>query len=133
MVAKDYGSWGKLKLTVDNSEAPFTVDAFAINPSGSVDNQTGVAKLRGTVTCSQGPGRVNIEVEIIQQIGRVYIRDFNSKRVSCDGVTPWGMRFVSYEGLFTGGPVDARSWVSWRDGNAGYQRYPTTTVTLHGG
>ena len=75
-----------------------------------MDNQTGIAKLRGSVTCSQGPGPVYLEVEIIQRIGRVYIRDYESKRVSCDGVTSWRMRFVSYEGLFTGGRAEAGAW-----------------------
>ena len=62
MVAKDFGGGGLLKLSVDNSEPPFSVDSLTVDSSGSVDSQAGVAYVRGTVTCSQGPGHVWINL-----------------------------------------------------------------------
>ena len=56
MVAKDFGGGGLLKLSVDNTAPPFSVDSVTVDTSGSVDSQAGVAYVRGTVTCSQGPG-----------------------------------------------------------------------------
>jgi hypothetical protein len=133
MVAKDFGGGGLLKVSVDHSAPPFSVDAFDIDSSGSVDNKTGVAYLHGTITCSQGPGRVYLGVELVQQVSRFYIRDFTSRRIMCDGTMQWRMKFVSETGLFTGGSAEAIGRYEWVNGNGGFVRLPATTVHLRGG
>lgn len=132
MVAAGYGSGGKLHLTVGASEAPFTVDAFAVDPTGSADNQAGTAVIHGTITCSNGPAEVYVEIFVRQQIGRLYISAYNGKEFSCDGVTAWRMKVSSYEGAFTAGPVEVSSDVYWQDGNGGHLADGPTTVKLRG-
>jgi hypothetical protein len=133
LVAKDYGGGGALKLTVQDSAPPFTVDAIDANDVGAVDNQTGIAVLRGTVTCTSGPGTVWVGAELIQQFARVYIRDYTSKRVTCDGVTPWRMKFESYEGLFASGPAEVSLYAEWLEGNGGFLSFPSDPVHLRVG
>ncbi len=132
LIAKDYGRGGPLRLAVDQTDAPFRVDSLSIDSSGSVNNQTGIAVVTGTVTCSGGSGEVYLDAFARQRIGRVYISDRSSKSLVCDGETPWRMRFRSYEGLFTGGRLEVSPATFWRAGNGGYVEGATATVMLHG-
>lgn len=133
MVAKDFGGGGLLKLSVDNTAPPFSVDSVTVDTSGSVDSQAGVAYVRGTVTCSQGPGKVYINLSIVQQVSRFYIRDSGGTRVDCDGTTSWQVKFRSQDGLFGGGSADVKGRYQWREDNGGSGKVPTTSVQLRGG
>lgn len=133
MVAKDFGGGGLLKLSVDNSEPPFSVDSFTVDSSGSVDSKEGVAYVGGTVTCSQGPGHVWIDLQLVQQVSRFYIRDNSGTRVLCDGTTAWQVKFRSQDGLYGGGSADLKGSYRWREDNGGRGKVPVTSVQLRGG
>jgi hypothetical protein len=97
----------------DGGNLVFNVDVslnlgLTINPTGSVDAKTGVATIRGTVTCSE-PVSVFLDGTVQQRIGRTLITGFFFTVVECDGVTPWEVQVSAQDGLFTGGQVQVSS------------------------
>jgi len=132
LIAKDYGRGGDLKLTVDNSPPPFSVDSLTVDPTGTVDHQSGTAVISGTMSCTSGPGEVYLQLRVRQQIGHLYINGSNSKRVDCDGTVAWQAKVASSDGAFSGGQLDVRAEARWEQDNSGRVAVPTTTVRLHG-
>jgi hypothetical protein len=75
---------------------------LTINPSGSVDAKTGVATIRGTVSCSE-PVSGFVQGTVQQRIGRTLYTGGFFTFFDCDGVTPWQVQVVADNGLFAGG------------------------------
>lgn len=132
LVAAGSGRGGALELRVDHSETPFTVESFVINPKGDVDKDTNTVTVSGTITCTGDPGRVGLEMYIRQRIGRDYITAGDYRRITCDGATPWKMRFSSWEHVFSGGALEVYSYLYWYEGNGGQLTVGPTTVHLTG-
>ena len=64
---------GNLELTVDTSAPPFTIDDLTIS-GGKVTPKTGEAVISGSITCSNGPGSVELDVFVSQRIGRATVQ-----------------------------------------------------------
>lgn len=98
------GPGGNLEFTVQVAPPPFTFD-LSLNPSGSVVPKTGVATIRGTVTCSR-PGSASVYGQVSQKIGRILVLgSFGTFVAVCDGLTPWTATVSNFNGLFVGGPL----------------------------
>jgi hypothetical protein len=95
------GPGGNLVFNVDIAPPPLEA-SIAIARFSSVNSRTGVAIVRGTVTCSQ-PTNVGIDGSLRQRIGRVFVDAFFSAFVPCDGESVWEAEAVGQNGLFTGG------------------------------
>ncbi len=103
---------GNLIFRVDVSlELGLTID-----PSGSVDAKTGVATIRGTVSCAE-PASGTLDGEVQQRIGRALVNGSFFTFFECDGVTPWQAEVSAPNGLFTGGraQVSVRAFAFDRD------------------
>jgi len=109
----------------------------AINPTGRVDNPTGVVTLTGTVTCDV-PVSVSLFGQLTQPVGRkTLLQGSFFTSVNCTGgTTPWSATVSAFNGRFGGGP--AQAFVS----ASGCSLYPyfdcklvqtSATVKLRGG
>ena len=79
---------------------------LTVNPTGSVDAKAGVARISGTVTCSE-PVSGTLDGFVEQRIGRAIIRGFFFIFFECDGVASWEVQVAADNGLFVGGRVRA--------------------------
>ncbi len=105
---------GNLVLKVDVAlQLVLTVESF-----GSVNPATGVATVRGTVTCSTQEN-VSLEGGVTQQIGRLRTQGSFFTSVECDGVTPWEAQVFPENGPFAGGRAAISAFASFRDEAAG--------------
>jgi hypothetical protein len=98
------GPGGSLIFNADVTPPPLVFD-LALSGKGSVNAKTGVATIRGTVTCS-GPGYVyDLYGTLQQKKGRVLFRaDFFAGGFECTPPeTAWSATAASPNGLFTGG------------------------------
>ncbi len=99
------GPGGNLVFSVDVAPPPLEID-LSINPTGLFNSRTGVATIRGTVTCSR-PAFVDLFGELTQKVGRFLIRGFFGTFFECDGETAWSATVTSDNGLYLGGPANA--------------------------
>jgi hypothetical protein len=98
------GNGGMLSISFNEAPPPPTVD-ITVNSVGEVNPRTGVAKISGTYTCSNGY-YVDIYVSARQNVGRFsingdgYFFDFDT----CDEVPhKWTTEIFPYSGKFAGG------------------------------
>jgi hypothetical protein len=98
-VACDMGSFELVGVPAP----PPTVAALAINASGTVDKNSGVAYVTGTMTCST-PGVVNLRVRVMQEQKQrrlsVEVVGVNTINVQCAGPTAWAAAVKSGNGVF---------------------------------
>jgi hypothetical protein len=90
----------------DGDVPPPPVIDLTINPVASFNSRTGVATIRGTVTCSGGnPGGKNIiELGMTQTVGRLKLSADGFASFICDGtVESWAADMASPNGKFAGG------------------------------
>jgi hypothetical protein len=99
------GNGGNLELTVADAPPPPVLD-LTVDAKGSIDARTGVATIRGTITCSGGEefGKNFIEVHLVQTVGRFRIEAGNGLGFDCNGVTqPWSVELIGWNGKLAGG------------------------------
>jgi hypothetical protein len=98
------GPGGGLIFSIDVAPPPIVFD-LALSGKGSVNAKSGVATIRGTVSCS-GPGYVyDLYGTLQQKKGRALFRaDFFAGGFECTPPeTAWSATATSPNGLFTGG------------------------------
>ena len=101
------GDFGALVLNADVSAPPFTIQV-SLSGRGSVIPKTGVATIRGTTVCSE-PGFVDIQGELRQKIGRMFISGFFFVEVACStDPTSFTADTRSSNGLFVAGSATIR-------------------------
>lgn len=79
--------------------------------STTIDPQTKVATLKGTVTCASEANRVFVAAELSQVVGRLHtVSGFGQARLSCDGRTNFTLRVSADEGRFAPGEATLRGF-----------------------
>jgi hypothetical protein len=99
------GNGGNLELTVSLAPPPPIVD-LAVDPSGSFNSRTGLATVRGTVTCTNGfeDGKNLISVQLTQAVGRFKFSGEGWTVFTCDGTAhAWAVDVGAANGKFGGG------------------------------
>ena len=115
-------------ITVEEVGPPVTL-GLSIRSTGTV-NRSGVATIRGSVTCSQP-----VEVDLVGSLRQAHRRSvslgYSSTSVSCDGTASWSMRVPGETGPFTTGTARARVTATAEDPFRGpVRRYLEREVTL---
>jgi len=98
------GNGGSLSISFTEVPPPPTVD-ITVDRFGSVNAKTGVAKISGTYTCSNGEF-IDVFVNASQNVGRFTISGFGSffDSRTCDGTPhPWSADVLPQNGKFAGG------------------------------
>lgn len=93
----------QLVFTVDTSAAPFTIDDLTISGRGKVTPRTGEAIFSGSITCSNGPGFVELDIDVSQRIGRAIVHGEGFDEFECSGTQSWSLTVVPFDGLFVAG------------------------------
>jgi hypothetical protein len=93
---------GNLELTVDTSAPPFTIDDLTIS-GGKVTPKTGEAVISGSITCSNGPGSVELDIFVSQRIGRATVQGDGFDFFDCSGTQSWSVTIVPFNGLLVAG------------------------------
>jgi hypothetical protein len=99
------GNGGNLELTIDMAPPPPVLD-LTVDSGGSFDSRTGLATIRGTITCTGGDveGKNFIDVQLTQTVGRFRFNANGGTGFSCDGTTQaWAVELTSDSGNFGGG------------------------------
>jgi hypothetical protein len=110
----------------------FNVDVavgLTIDPSGSVNGKTGIATIRGTVTCPR-PLSVTLFGQVRQQAGRVFIDGSFFTSFECDGVTTWEAQTEQQNGLFKGGEAEVSIFADFFDPATGGSTFDQVTATV---
>lgn len=94
-------------LSATQAPPPLAID-LRLDSAGSVVPTTGIATIRGTVTCNR-PVFVYVSGEVQQQIGRATVRGWLSAAVLCEGTAPvaWSSVVTSELRTFVGGRAAA--------------------------
>lgn len=122
------GVGGTLNISVISAPPPPTLSA-TIDPVGHFNAHTGAATITGTVTCSGGDF-VDIETDLTQRVGRVYIKGSGFAELPCDGTYRWSIDVYGDNGRFAGGKT-ATAGFSFGCGPVFCSEYDTTqTVQL---
>lgn len=122
---------GQLVITVEEAGPPVTL-GLSIRSTGTV-NRSGVATIRGTVTCSQ-PVQVDIVGSLRQAQRRSVSLGYSSTSVSCDDTESWSLRVPGETGPFSPGTARARVTATAEDMFRGpVRRYLERNVTLSRG
>jgi len=123
------GPGGNMTFELIASEAPVQID-ISLDSRGTVVGRTGVATLRGTLTCS-GPTWVWIDGNLRQRVGRAYLDGGGGTYVECEaaGTTAWSFEVTPWNGLFTGGRADANVYAYSEDESFDYE---SATIRLTG-
>ncbi len=93
---------GNLSFTVNTSAAPFTIDDLTIS-GGKVTPKTGEAVISGSITCSNGPGSVELDIFVSQRIGRATVQGDGFDVFDCSGTQSWSLTVEPFNGLFVAG------------------------------
>ncbi|MEO8208856.1 MAG: hypothetical protein ABI598_07450 [Chloroflexota bacterium] len=99
------GNGGNLSLVLDVAPPAPVVD-LTINRVGSFVAKTGIATVRGTVTCTGGEefGKNFIEISMSQTVGRLIISGYGWAEFTCDGtIQNWSAEILGQNGKFAGG------------------------------
>jgi hypothetical protein len=99
------GNGGNLELTASLLPPPPVVD-LTVNPGGSFNSRTGLATIRGTVTCIGGfeDGKNIISVQVTQTVGRFKFSGEGWTVFACDGTAhAWAVEVGAANGKFGGG------------------------------
>ena len=119
---------GQLVLTVEELGPPVTL-GLSIRSTGTV-NRSGVATIRGSVTCSR-PVEVDLVGSLRQAQRRSVSLGYSSTRVSCDDTESWSLRVQGETGAFSPGTARARMTATAEDIFRGtVRRYLERDVTL---
>jgi hypothetical protein len=110
MIGSYTAGGGNLSVSLDVAPAPYQLGA-TIAGVGSVNLRTGVATIRGTVSCNQ-PGLVELSGRVRQRAGRVFVTGFFSSFPECSGETAWEATVESDDGPFVAGSVQVNA-VAW--------------------
>lgn len=125
------GNGGSLSITVDERPPPPVVE-LTVNPTGSVNAKTGVATVRGTITCTGSADFLGVDGSVRQTVGRFTISGYFYLEDSpaCDGEAhAWSATVYPENGKFAGGKakVEAFAYACWFEcGDASV----TTTIRL---
>ena len=99
------GNGGLLNISFNEAPPPPTIDEFTVNRFGTVNAKTGVARISGTYSCTNGDF-IDIFVDARQNVGRFAIFgsggffDFGT----CDGTSHnWSAEVFPQNGKFAGG------------------------------
>jgi hypothetical protein len=98
---------GTLVLNAAVSSPPFSLDDVTINPLGRVRPKTGDAVISGSITCSNGPGFVELDVFVSQRIGRALVEGDGFDFFECSGTQSWSIEVAPFNGLFVAGRAHA--------------------------
>jgi len=140
-----YGNGGSLSLSATLAPPPLAID-LSINPTGSVKTTTGVATVKGAVTCNQ-PTYVSGWGYVQQKIGKGLVQGYVYIGGTCTPTAPliWTSTLYSQPvqdigkgraaTLFTGGKasalINASAWSPYFNEYAYNQ--VSTSITLRGG
>jgi hypothetical protein len=97
------GNGGTLHISVDNAPPPPDL-SVTVDPVGSFNSHTGVATIKGSVTCTGGDF-VFLESDLRQNVGRVTITGSGFAELPCDGTYRWSIDVFGDNGRFGGGKV----------------------------
>ena len=122
------GPGGNLVFNVDVGQPALAVD-LTIDPVGSVNGATGIATIRGTVTCSRAV-LAEVSGTIRQRIGRAFIQASFYNLVECDGVTSWEMETFSANGLLVGGRAEVSAFANFFDASTGEVAFAEESRTV---
>jgi hypothetical protein len=132
------GPGGPLVFTLDVGSPPPPpppplVVSLEVDRFGSVDPRTGIATLRGTVSCSR-LAFVNLFGMLETSWARLRVEGFFSSFLQCDGTVPWEAD-VRANVLLSGGPVSVSAQAFFFDPRSGESTLETVsaTVNLRGG
>jgi hypothetical protein len=136
------GPGGNLVFNLDFGSAPpppppppppFEV-GLTLDRTGTVDGRTGVAWVRGNLSCSLW-SYVSLYGVLRQRIGRVIAEAPFWGFFTCDGTTPWEVEVRAQNALLTAGPAEVFVEGYFADGTYwqwGYAR-DQATIRLQGG
>ena len=98
------GNGGLLDMTVEELPPPPTIE-LSIDRTGSFDPWTGIATIRGTVTCSGSEDLNKINVQMTQTVGRFkFLGEGGAEMGACTGKPQaWSAEVSSSAGKFGGG------------------------------
>ena len=133
-LVESYPGAGGGNLIFNLQEAPPPLElGLTIDPVGTVDGRTGVATIRGTVTCSQ-PVLLDLFGDLRQRLGRSVSSAFFDIGVSCNGQTRWSADVSPENGLFVAGRVAVNADANAEDPVTGdiVDARATATVRLKG-
>ena len=106
------GNGGNLSLTASLVPPPPVID-LTVNPAGSFNSRTGVATIRGLVTCSSGidGGKNIINVQLSQTVGRFKFSGEGWTDFACDGTAhAWSVEVGAANGKFAGGKASVSAF-----------------------
>jgi hypothetical protein len=126
------GNGGTLNISIDEVPPPPVLDA-TIDSSGSFNAKTGVATIRGTLSCTGGDieGKNFIDVQVQQTVGRFKFSGDGFATFACDGTAhTWSIDVSASTGKFAGGKASvSMSAIASGPGGADFVE-ATRTVTL---
>ncbi|HLA17389.1 MAG TPA: hypothetical protein VJZ72_10865 [Candidatus Limnocylindrales bacterium] len=110
---------GTVTFSLDVAPPPLEVD-IRIDPTGSVNNKTGVASISGTVTCNQDAFAF-VYGDLRQNIGRVFtVRGWFGTEMSCSTEpTDWSATITPESGKFAAGKATASANIEAYNGIEG--------------
>ena len=106
------GNGGNLELTASLAPPPPVID-LTVDPSGSFNSRTGLATVRGTVTCTTGVegGKSFLSVQLTQTVGRFKVSGEGGTDFACDGTAhAWAVEVGAANGKFAGGRATVRAF-----------------------
>lgn len=120
------GNGGALVLSVRDAPPPPELDV-TVSPFGSFNAVTGVATIRGIVTCTGGDefSKAVIDLQVSQLVGRIRLNGQGFTTFVCDGSSqPWAAEVFSDGGKFGGGRASVRlfAFVCTQSGCADLER-----------
>lgn len=127
------GNGGTLTISVSEAEVPSL--AVTVEPVGQIDARTGIATLRGTLTCT-GSFLAMAGLELRQAVGRFTVSGFTTldTLAPCDGTTrAWTVQVSGTNGKFAGGKSAAVSFTFACGTTTCVEGYETHRVMLKGG
>jgi len=102
----EQGNGGTVTLSLGDAPPPPTVE-LAVDARGSFDAKTGVATIRGTITCTGGAiTKQFVDVSMVQTVGRFKLVGGSAapQSFNCDGTAErWEADVEAFSGTFAGG------------------------------
>jgi hypothetical protein len=95
------GNGGTLNISISSAPPPPTL-SVSVDPVGRFNSHTGAARISGTLTCTGGDF-IDLEVDLTQRVGRIYIKGTGNNEFPCDGTMSWSMDVFGDNGRFSGG------------------------------
>ena len=122
------GGGGNLVFNVNVAPPPLEVD-LTLDRVGSVDPTTGIAIIRGTVTCSRDVF-ADISGEFRQRIGRAIIVASFFTFFECHGVTQWEAEVAPQNALLVGGRAEVTAFAFFFDPVIGESASDSESATV---